>query len=119
MNKENNITSKRLYMEKELAYAEGIYRGIFLVIPKELRRDSVDIKMVSFCLKEKYLKETLEIVQGQIKQYSSAIKGKDADLNFRKYGPIVDALQRVEGQLNKVLYKMNEPEESDEDHWGM
>ena len=65
------------------------------------------------------IKNTLKTVNEQIELYGNAIKGKDADIKFKKYGQILDCLELVKIKLLNVVAKMNEPEDAGEDDYGM
>ena len=112
-------TNEIIYMRKELAFAEGMYKGIFMVLPSDLRIDNVDAKTVSFMFSEGAIKNTLKTVNEQIELYKNAIKGKKTGIEYKKYAPIIEALELVRIKLLNVVAKMNEPEDAGEDDYGM
>lgn len=112
--KERNI-EREMYISRHLAFAEGMYKGLLMGFPKDLRLDSVDSKQVSFMRNEKALKASLATVRGQIAIYNQAIIAGDREEGLKSYGAIIDGLKAVEIELMKTISKMNEPASSDED----
>ena len=111
--------TKQQFLQKELAYAEGMYRGMFMTLPVEYKKDRFEIKNVDFYLREKSLLKTIETIEKQIQVYDKNIRAGDITKTLKQYGPIIEGLQLVKGKLQNIVAKMNEPEESEEDAWGM
>ena len=111
--------NKFAYISRQLAFAEGMYKGVFSVLPSDLRVDKIDVKTVSFMFNEKAINNTLETVNNQIRLYKNAINDGNLESNIKKYGQILDCLELVRIKLLNVVAKMNEPEDSDEDDYGM
>ena len=108
---EHKLTNdKKIYLEKKLAYAEGLYRGSFLALPEGVKKDPYDIRYVAFRLDEKTIQELMQRISWQIEFYDSISNSKDV----KTYGNLINALKVVRGELYNAILHLNEDEESTE-----
>ena len=111
-NVEKSISRKKLFIEKRVAYIEGVYKGLWLVIPEDLRYvngKKLAPAKIRFAADEKSLMRVKEVLEFEIAQYDCAFqKSMDKDVAFRKYGNILSALEGLKGEIDYVLREMNE-----------
>lgn len=111
-NIKKSISSKRLFIEKRVAYIEGVYKGLWLVMPEDLRyvngKKLVPAK-IRFAADEKSMMRLKEALEFEIAQYDHAFqKAMDKDIAFKKYGKIMSALEGLKGEIDYVLREMDE-----------
>lgn len=105
---------RKMFLEKKLAYAEGLYKGIFLTMPESVKIDPYECGMMNFSLDEKSLKEVMQRLQWQIEFYDSMINKKNIDKELNNYGNLINALKVVRGELYNVILHLREDEGSTE-----
>ena len=109
---EKGVSKEELFIQKQVAYIEGWYKGLWLGIPEDLRwidGKKLEPAKIRFDANEKSLMQVKEIVESEIAQYDHAIKrSKDKIGSFKKYGNILSSLEDLNSKIDYILWKIND-----------